>query len=127
MAILACIKNEITLEVFNDKNGNSYGSLYLDDGESFNYLVDENASASIGFSYEFNTLSSYFFSGNAYAFPESQVVTKILIHGLESRPAVVLAGNVETDFIYDAERKTLMTGGFTLKLGQGKMLEVAWN
>ena len=69
MAILACIKNEITLEVFIDKNGNSYGSLYLDDGESFNYLVDENASASVGFSYEFNTLSSYFFSGNAYAFP----------------------------------------------------------
>jgi len=54
-------------------------------------------------------------------------VTKILIHGLESKPAVVLAGNVETNFIYDAERKTLMTGGFILKLGQGKMLEVAWN
>jgi hypothetical protein len=64
MAILACIKNEITLEVFLDKNGNSYGNLYLDDGESFNYLVDENASASIGFSYEYNTLSSYFLAGN---------------------------------------------------------------
>jgi|LauGreDrversion4_2_1035121.scaffolds.fasta_scaffold72359_2 hypothetical protein len=127
MAILACIKNEITLEVYTDKNGNSYGNLYLDDGESFNYLVDENASTSIGFSYEFNTLSSYFFSGSSYAFPESQVVTKILIHGIESRPAVVLAGNVETDYIYDADRKTLMTGGFVLKLGQGKMLEVAWN
>lgn len=127
MAILACIQNEITLEVFIDQNGNSYGNLYLDDGESFNYLVDENASASIGFSYEYNTLQSYFFSGNDYTFPESQVVTKILIHGLESRPAVVLAGNVESDYIYDVERKTLMTSGFVLKLGQGKMLEVAWN
>ena len=127
MAILACIKNEITLEVFIDKNGNSYGNLYLDDGESFNYLVDEDASTSIGFSYEFNTLSSYFFSGNGFDFPETQVVTKILIHGLESRPAVVLAGNVEADYIYDTTRKTLMTSGFVLKLGQGKMLEVAWN
>jgi len=66
MAILACIHNEITLELYFDKNGNAYGNLYLDDGESFNYLADENASAFIGFSYEWNTLSSYFFSGNQY-------------------------------------------------------------
>ena len=64
MAILACIHKEITLEVYLDKNGNSYGILYLDDGESFNYLADENSSAFIGFSYEWNTLSSNFFSGN---------------------------------------------------------------
>jgi hypothetical protein len=54
-------------------------------------------------------------------------VTKILIHGLESSPAVLLAGNVENDFVYDAERKTLMTSGFVMKLGHGKMLELAWN
>jgi alpha-glucosidase (family GH31 glycosyl hydrolase) len=69
MAILACIKNQVTIEVYLDKNGNSYGNLYLDDGESFNYLIDENASASIGFSYEFNTLTSYFNSGIQYEFP----------------------------------------------------------
>lgn len=56
MAILACINNQITLEVFLDKNGNSYGKLYLDDGESFDYLNQENASALIGFNYEWNTL-----------------------------------------------------------------------
>jgi hypothetical protein len=55
------------------------------------------------------------------------VVTKVLIHGMENNPAVVLAGNVEADYLYDAERKTLMTGGFVLALGQGKMIEVAWN
>jgi len=49
MAILACIHNEITLEVYLDKNGNAYGDLYLDDGESFNYQEDENASAFISF------------------------------------------------------------------------------
>lgn len=127
MAILACIHNEITLEVFIDENGNSYGHLYLDDGESFNYLSDENASASIGFWYEYNTLNSYFSHGSGYDFPETQVVTKILIHGLESRPAVVLAGNVEAEYVYDPARKTLMTAGFSMRLGQGKMLEVAWN
>lgn len=127
MAILACIHRELTLEVYLDKNGNSYGHLYLDDGESFDYITDENASTFIGFSYEYNTLSSYFLSGNQYDFPETQVVTKVLIHGMENNPAVVLAGNVEADYLYDAERKTLMTGGFVLALGQGKMIEVAWN
>ena len=127
MAILACIHRELTLEVYLDKNGNSYGHLYLDDGESFDYITDENASTFIGFSYEYNTLSSYFLSGNQYDFPETQVVTKVLIHGMENNPAVVLAGNVEADYLYDAERKTLMTGGFVLALGQGKMIEVACN
>jgi alpha-glucosidase (family GH31 glycosyl hydrolase) len=125
-AILACIHNAVTLEVYLDSNGNAYGSLYLDDGETFAYL-DENGSSLIQFSYEYNTLSSSFVSGSKYNFPETQKVTKIVIYGLESNPAVVLGGNVEIDYLYNAEKKALYTSGYEFELGQGKMLELAWN
>jgi len=116
----------VTLEVYLDSNGNAYGSLYLDDGETFAYL-DENGSSLIRFSYEYNTLSSSFASGSKYNFPETQKVTKIVIYGLESNPAVVLGGNVEIDYLYNAEKKALYTSGYEFELGQGKMLELAWN
>ena len=44
-------------------------------------------------------------------------MTKIVIHGLESNPAVVLGGNVEIDYLYDAEKKALYTSGYEFKLG----------
>lgn len=115
-ALLACIQNSITLELYLDSNGNAYGSLYVDDGESFAYL-NENGSSLIQFTYEWNTLTSSFASGSNYNFPETQRVTKIVIHGLESNPAVVLGGNVEIDYLYDAEKKALYTSGYEFKLG----------
>jgi hypothetical protein len=39
----------------------------------------------------------------------------------------VLAANIESDYLYDVDRKALVTSGFSLKLGQGKMIELAWN
>lgn len=41
MALLACIHNPIKLEIYPDKNGDAAGILYLDDGESFDYLDEE--------------------------------------------------------------------------------------
>lgn len=43
MALLACINNSITLEVYLDKNGKSYGELYVDDGETYDFTRGEKA------------------------------------------------------------------------------------
>ena len=37
MALMECIYNEITLQVYLDANKTAYGELYLDDGETMNY------------------------------------------------------------------------------------------
>lgn len=127
MALLACITNAITLEIYIDADGNSYGQIYLDDGETFDFAKDATKSALIKFNYESNTLTSYFESGSGYDLPETQQVTKVIIYGLDSNPAIVLAANIESDYYYDVDRKALVTSGFSLKLGQGKMIELAWN
>lgn len=62
-ALLACIKNPITLEIYVDADGNSYGSLYLDDGETYDYTKD-NGNALIKFSFEGGTLTSSFAYGD---------------------------------------------------------------
>lgn len=51
MSLLSCMTNAITLEVYIDADGNSCGSLYLDDGETFEYANDVSKSALINFNY----------------------------------------------------------------------------
>jgi len=71
MALLACIRNSISLEIYTDSNGKSHGELYLDDGETFNYAKDENQSTRIRFIYKDNILSSFFESGKGYDLPST--------------------------------------------------------
>jgi len=49
MALLPCMRNDITLEVYPDASGNALGSIYLDDGFSFFYTTNESASARLLF------------------------------------------------------------------------------
>ena len=86
LSILSCFENSITLEVYPDSENKAKGKLYVDDGESFDYLSDENASAYIQFSYEDGILSSSFISGAYYVFPSTQVVTKVQVFGLPTQP-----------------------------------------
>jgi hypothetical protein len=72
MALLGCIKNPLTLEIYIDEQGNSYGELYLDDGETYDYTKD-NGKALIYFDFEGNTLTSYFADPDCnYELPETQ-------------------------------------------------------
>ena len=64
--------NAITLEVYINSDGNSYGSLYLDDGETLDYANDVSKSALINFIYESSILSSSFATGLNYNLPSSQ-------------------------------------------------------
>lgn len=68
MALLACIENPITLEVYVDAEGNSYGELYLDDGETYDFTKD-NGNTLITFSFVDQTLSSAFAHGEEYNLP----------------------------------------------------------
>ena len=72
MSLLSCLTNAITLEVYIDSDGNSYGNLYLDDGETFDYANDVSKSTLINFSYESSILSSSFGSGLNYDLPSTQ-------------------------------------------------------
>lgn len=112
MALLDCIENPITLEIYLDQSGNAYGWLYLDDGETLNYKKHFDASTLIEFKYESNTLTSSFIGGSDYTFPKTQKVSKIVIYGLKTAPAIVLGANVEIDYLYDDEKQALFTGGF---------------
>lgn len=127
MAILGCIENPITLEVYSDSDNDAYGELYLDDGETFDFANDSAKSALISFNFDGTTLSSAFEHGSDYELPASQQVTAVVIYGVETAPVLVLAANLEANFLYDADKKALYTSGFSMKLGQGKMIELAWN
>jgi alpha-glucosidase (family GH31 glycosyl hydrolase) len=116
MALLACIENSLTLEIYVNADGKSYGDLYLDDGETYDYSKD-NGKASIYFNFDGGTLYSSFDYGDQYELPESQQVTKVIIYGVESAPMLVLAANLEADFWYDTARKAIVTSGFSMKLG----------
>jgi hypothetical protein len=55
-------------------------------------------------------------------------VSEIVIYGLSTPPELVLVANIEADFVWDYETGALYTAGFEpLVLGQGKMVELAWN
>lgn len=125
MSLLSCIKNDITLEVYLSVDGYAFGELYLDDGETI-----KTDSAMVGFEFEGNTLESYFYWewGEDYDLPESQTVTKVVFYGIHIEPALVLAANVEADFYFSEEQGSVTIVGFKpMIIGQGKMIELAWN
>jgi len=67
MSLLPCIQNAISLEVYLDENDNASGSLYIDDGETHEYLTD-GAYAEISMSISGGTLKSYLDSGSSAVF-----------------------------------------------------------
>lgn len=126
MALLECIENPITLEVYLDDSMSSYGQLYIDDGETLDYKKSDK-SAIVEFSYSYNTLSSSFLSGEGYEMPAGQTVNKVIIYGIDTAPVFVMAGGFEAEFLYDVEQRAVITTEFSLALGSGKMIEIAWN
>jgi len=51
-AILACIDNSIRLEIYLDIDGKAKGSIYFDDGHSFKYQTETDASAFVVFEFD---------------------------------------------------------------------------
>ena len=51
MSLLTCMRNDIRLEVYPDETYSAVGTLYLDDGSSFEYLDTDTKSARLSITY----------------------------------------------------------------------------
>jgi len=107
MSLLPCMQNAVTLELFLDADDNAVGSLYVDDGETLSYLTDSESYVEIDFNMNAGTFRSSVVEGSAAALGADQKVTELNIYGYHSAPLFVLAGAIEVDFIYDADREGL--------------------
>ena len=67
MALLPCLQNDLRVEIYPSQEGAAQGSLYLDDGASFEYAENpDTKSASLSLAYKGNAFSSSFTSGSGY-------------------------------------------------------------
>ena len=102
-SILACIDNDITLEVYPDSANKATGTLYLDDGSSIIEGDDKKTkSARLSFKYEDATLTVTTDDDSQYEkFP---IVATVVIHGIDSQPASVIGPDdrVSYEFLYEA-------------------------
>jgi len=82
LAILDCIGNSIKLEVYLDRDGKASGDLYVDDGRSFAYQSDPNASAFIKFTFDGKYLKATVSS--KYVFGEKQKISSVSFYGVNA-------------------------------------------
>jgi alpha-glucosidase (family GH31 glycosyl hydrolase) len=82
LAILDCIGNSINLEVYLDKDGNASGDLYVDDGRSFDYQSDPNASAHVKFTFDGRYLKAVV--NSSYVFGENQKIKSVNFYGIHN-------------------------------------------
>lgn len=99
-AISKCIFDKIRLDVYLDQDGHASGSLYTDDGVSFEHEDDE-AYATVSFRLDGEFTSSRTSAASKYSFPASQTIDQISMFGLSEAPnAVLQAGQQVPDFIF---------------------------
>jgi len=127
MSLTPCIQNDISLEVYLDDNDEATGSLYIDDGESYEFQTNGQF-AEISFSISGNTLKSSLSNGTLNVIGANQKVTKMSIYGFHSEPLAVLGGAIEVPFIYFPESESLEISllNFPQDLAS-TWIEVVWN
>ena len=106
-SILSCISNDVRLEVYPDAQGQAEGTVYLDDGSSYEFQDTDKGSARLNFSYSEKLMTvSYEHGQNYQALPN---VASIVIYGVTQAPSRVASfreeGNLE--FIYEASTQAL--------------------
>lgn len=89
MAISKCIFDKIRLDVYLDSNGQASGSLYTDDGVSFEHT--DGAFAEVSFTYD-GSLKSSRVGGDStkYSIPKSQTIDQVFVHGFSEMPNAIL-------------------------------------
>ena len=91
VSLIPCMRNDIRLEVYPDSEGNASGSLYLDDGSSFEFTDRDSKSARLSFSYSDTTLSVTFDHGTNYE--DIPNVASVVIFGVsQAAPTSVSYG-----------------------------------
>ena len=127
MSLTPCIQNEVTLEVYLDENDSATGSLYIDDGESFEYQTDSKF-AEISMSLSGGTLRSSLTDGTRDVIGANQKVTKMSIYGFHSEPLAVLAGAMEAEYLYLADNEALEISLLDLPQDLDSVwIEIVWN
>lgn len=122
MALLSCINNDITLEVYPDANGHAQGSLYLDDGATFNYKDDKDASALIKFNFDGQSLSIVNTSESQRG--ANLTISKIQFFGINNEKRVVL-GNQGNNNVYDATTESVTISNIQISGSVSHTQEVA--
>jgi len=87
-ALSQCYWSKIRLEVYIDSYNSATGSLYTDDGVSFDHIT-KGLYTIVNFNYN-GSLTSKRSEGTDYAFPSSQTIDQIAIYGLTQTPIAVL-------------------------------------
>lgn len=108
-ALSKCLTNKLRLEVYLDSDSKATGSLYADDGVSFEHETDE-AFALATFSWDgtgFNSVRSS--DATKYTYPASQTIDQIAVYGLTDAPYTVLQyGQQVSDFRFTNESVLLV-------------------
>lgn len=129
MSLLEAIDDPITLLVYQDTAHKAIGDLYLDDGQTFNYMSNERTQ--VQFSYKKNTLSnSYTLSvtktltdDNMYAKASGKFLNKMQIFNFLTIPDHVVnryqsdmdtQNTIWIDWIYNEEEKALTILNFLI-------------
>ena len=126
-AVLA-VNDPISLQIFLNPKGEATGSLYLDDGQSFDYRT-KNAFISGKFSLAKRTLGYSFEKGTPNANPAW--LERVTIFGYPSKPNRVVA-QLESDpskssqlaFKFDSKKKVLVIRKPTLPFGQDWQIKI---
>lgn len=66
VSLIPCMLNDIRLEVYPSESGYAHGSLYLDDGSSFEFSDRDAKSARLGFNYGHDTVTVGIEHGDNY-------------------------------------------------------------
>ena len=89
-SILACIGNDLKLEIYPDADSNATGTLYLDDGSSYEFVDKDAKSARVSYSYNGGMISTSLVHGDEYQnFPN---VSSIVVYGVDQAPEVCRTG-----------------------------------
>ncbi len=126
-AVLA-VNDPITLQIFLNSKGEATGSLYLDDGQSYDYRT-KSAFISGSFNFSKQTLSYEFQKGTSDA--NAAWLERVVIYGYPSKPNRVVAQlgadpskATQIAFKYNADTKEVIVRKPALPFGQNWQLQI---
>lgn len=125
---MLAVNDPISLQIFLNPNGEATGSIYLDDGQSFDYRT-KNAFIEGTFHFSKRILNYSFESGKPDANPAW--LERVTIFGYPSKPNRILAQmasdsskQTQLAFKYNAEDKTVVIRKPSFTFGQNWQIKI---
>ena len=124
-SILDCIDKPIMLKVFLTEDQTASGTLYLDDGETYNPQGNERAHISYVFNGEM--LSAENILETSYSFPGQQRLFEAVFYGLKQKPTIIVVGGYQTrEVIYNDSEQMLFVNGLFTSLDNKNLVELVF-